>query len=110
MGVGCRVLGVGCTVGVRGLGFGGYLDKVTAGLDGLPGHGATDAHTQRQEGAHYHVAHGEEDGVLEAPHGEQVFVEEDDADVRKVPRREQGPHRHMRPCTRFGAWGVGCRV
>ena len=38
-----------------------------------------------EEGAGGHVAHGEEDGELEAVVGEEELVEEEDADVGGVP-------------------------
>lgn len=69
---------------------GGDLEELDAGSDGLhrdhlhPGDGDV-----AEEGAGGHVAHGEEDRVLEPVVAEQVLVEQEDPDVGGVPRGDQ---------------------
>lgn len=45
-----------------------------------------------KDSAGCHVAHGEEDWEGEAIIGEEEFVEEEDADVRRVPEEDQRQH------------------
>jgi hypothetical protein len=71
----------------------GDLGELEAGAGELHGDDAEPGDSGiGEEGAGGHVAHGEEDGVLEAIVAEQILVEQQNPDVGRVPRRDQ-PHR-----------------
>lgn len=101
-------------------GEGGDAEELGAGFDALDGDDLEEEDGDvAEDGAGRHMAHCEEDWEGEAIVGEEEFVEEEDADVGRVPENHQARYEHCIfsrwHCLSifffffFFFWGVGFR-